>query len=87
MGDLDHRRPGRLDMAPGAAWGSHEAADSSGHVSLAPAVVREPRRWQAALVEGITVVHHVGEAEPPCCEDGGRQCGPGRRLALERRLG
>ena len=86
MGDLDHRRPGHLDMAPEAASGSHEVADSWGRVSLGPAVVRERRKSRAAPVEGITVFHRVGVAKPPCCEDVGTPCGLVRRLALGRKL-
>ena len=85
MGDLDHRRLARPDMAREVASGSHEAADNSGRVPMAPVAVRAPRRWQAGPVEGITVFHHVGVAKPQCCEDAGTQCGLVRRLALERR--
>ena len=56
-------------------------------MSSAPVVVREPHKWQVALVEDTTVVHHVGVVEPQYCEDAGRQCGLVRRLALGRRLG
>ena len=85
MGDLDHRRLDRPDTAQEVASGSHEAADNSGRVPLVPVVVRAPRRWQAAPVEGTAVFHHVGVAKPQCCEDVGTPCGLVRRLALGRR--
>lgn len=85
VGDLDHRRPGRLDIQE-AAWRSREAHNSA-RVPVAPMVVRGRRRWQAALVEGTTVFHHVGVAKPQYCGDVGTQCGLVQRLALGRKRG
>lgn len=61
MGDLDHRRQGRLDMALGAALGIHEGADRNwDHVSWEdPEAVRARRRWPAAPAEGTAAFHHV----------------------------